>query len=398
MKIMVLSPTVIPYFSNFSKKDIELFLSDTKRKTNHLSLSFYNSEDSGSYYTNLSDPGLDAKSVAIASHISDKCISKKIDKLSFTLEKITTTFYSYGVLVIRGIAEVTSVDCNQTREDFDNQFGEIVRSIFKDHIELVLSRLGCNSYGNFYFQWLHKIFLLQSDGSDVSDHWLNKISASTLRGFKENGDRAYFGWGNSVVNQKKYESLVHISCGCDIAQFFYFSFHTFNKSIPGIIAQLNTDYSQGKLGAVRKTIVSLKHKIFEIEMQYADYLHSVAGDMRETATQFDMNWRIAELRTNVLKKIPILQDLLQDAENRASRKSNTFIEAILFGVSIFSLVGLFLSAHDYLSKPANQHRNSLDVILGMLPTNPHDILSLAVGISILSIVIFVLLKLPNSKE
>lgn len=397
MKIMVISPTVIPYFSTFSKKEIELFLSDVVRKTSQLSLSFCASEDNGSYYANLSDPGLDAKSVAIASHINDKSISRKIDNLSVILNEITTTFYSYGVLVIRGIAEVTSVDSGQTREEFDDQFSELVKSIFKELIESTCSKLECNSDGNFQLAWVHKIFLLQSDARDVSDHWTNKISISTFEEFKANGERSYFGWGDSVVNQKKYKSLVNIFNGCDIAQYFYISFHKFNKSIPNVIAQLNTNYRLGKLGAVRKTGVRLKQKIFEVEMQYADYLHSVAGDMRETASQFDKHWRIGELRTNVLKKIPVLQDLLQDAENRASRQSDTFVEAILFGVSIFSLVGLFLGAHDYLTKPANQHKNSLDVIHGMLPTNPTDVLSLAVGISILSIAIFLLLKLLSRK-
>lgn len=253
-----------------------------------------------------------------------------------------------------------------------------------------------NQDGNILrFAWVHRVYLKQSSSDKDVDRFISK---TTLKSFEHNDFSSHFGWGDSLINLERFKHHDDLYDGCIFSQYFYFALHQFNKFVPDVIEQLNTNYRLGKLTKIRKEGVHLKQRIFELEIQYADYLHSVAGEMRDPASQFDKNWRIPELRTNLMSKIPVLQDLLQDVENRSSRRSDIFIESVLFFVSILSLVGLFLGAHDYLTKPADQHKASFEVLVGMLPTNPNDILSLAIGLSVMAFSIFLLLKLLSKNR
>jgi len=389
---MVFAPTLLPIFSGLSRKEIAAKLA-MKNFHSSISLQCYENINEGdAYYRNLLDSGQEAKLVGIAEctfTLPETNASQKF----IPIDKTTLTIFPGGVSVIRSLFEIR-VEHFNSAEAFDLEFSEFARGILKKPITEINVALGGEFDKPLHLAWVHKVFL--TDWSNDENQKI--ISARTISEFQNDRHDSFFGWGESVVNIASYNSLIPLYEGCSIAQYFYFSFHRFNKLLPNVIAQLNSSYKLGQLVKVRKRGEKLKQTIFELEMQYADFMHSVVGVMREPASQFDERWRLAELRTNLRNKVPVLQDLLQDVENRTSRQSDAFVQAILFAVSILSLVGLFLGAHDYLTKPKDQHKSTLTVIRGMLPTNLDDVLSFAVGLSLISVIIFLLIKLWFRKK
>ena len=392
MRVFVTSPTTFHSLSSLTRDEVEEKLRVAFSQSNSTLIFNSSIDNENYYYKDLSDPGVEARSVAIAQHIKDISSTHKFDELSINIKSIGYSFFPDGIVVISAATELVNSSKPHTPEEFDKKFNSAISSIFAAELIGIKNLILDPSEAPCALAWIHKTFLIDTISG------FNKVSRfikSTTEADIDDTFRSHFGWGDSLINLSQYNSPHNLYSGCVISQYFYFAFHQLNKLTPDVIRQLNSSYKIGKLSKVRKEGFNLKQRVFELDIQYADYIHSVAGEMREAASQFHQNWRISELRSNLINKIPVLQDLLQDAEHRSARQSDTFVEVVLFVVSIFSLVGLFLGANDYLTKPTELHKASIEVLRGMLPNNPSDILSLAVFLSISAIFLFLFIKIFN---
>lgn len=235
--------------------------------------------------------------------------------------------------------------------------------------------------------WVHKVFMPEAS---FNQHLTGKtplartmIAPLTLKEWEEGKD--YYGWGDSI---KVTDDSSDWRDGCVVSQYFYFALDRFNRRVPELLFRLRSGTQKGLLGETRTLGTDLRHRISEKEIAYADLLHGIAGACRAPVESYNETWRFADLRRNLSSKLPILQDVLTEIQEKSQRRSNVIVEAMLFCVSSMSLIGLLLSSHDYVAKPAKDRVGSPAVLEAMIPRHPNDILSMAVGAALVGMLIF----------
>lgn len=90
--------------------------------------------------------------------------------------------------------------------------------------------------------------------------------------------------------------------------------------------------------------------------------------------------------------MPILQDVLTEAQVKAQNNTNRMVETLLFFVSFMSLIGVLLNSHDYALKNNKDKISTLQVLSAMLPLSLNDILSFAVALALIGLIVFAILR------
>lgn len=234
--------------------------------------------------------------------------------------------------------------------------------------------------------WVHKVFLPNEESlhhlSDRSDFAQALVAPLTLKEFMPDTD--YFGWGDSIkISDHSLPNNRSQSWrdGCVISQYYYFALDRFNRRVPELIFKLRSSVETDSLTMTRTLGMDLRHRVAEKDIAYADFLHGVAGDCRLPVESYDVRWRFADLRRNLASKLPILQDVLNEVQELSQRRTNATVETLLSIFSIFGLISLLLSSHDYVAKSPTDKVGTEDVLMATF-SGIHDILSVSVWLAL----------------
>jgi len=234
--------------------------------------------------------------------------------------------------------------------------------------------------------WVHKVFL---PDDQALQHLMTRpvlaqavVAPLTLKEWQPGTD--YFGWGDSIKvsdHALPDENFQGWRDGCIISQYYYFALDRFNRRVPELIFRLRSGVETDSLAMTRTLGMDLRHRIAEKDIAYADFLHGVAGNCRLPVAAYDVRWRFEDLRRNLASKLPILQDVLNEVQEISQRRTNATVETLLSVFSIFGLISLLLSSHDYVAKSPNDKVVTEDVIMATF-SGIHDILSVSVWLAL----------------
>lgn len=233
--------------------------------------------------------------------------------------------------------------------------------------------------------WVHKIFEIDcSDANAVkTDHRYGILIAEHVREAFD-GKRSEFSWGDSIHIAHTY-SIQTILTACVIMQYHYFVLDRYNRRLPYAITSVAKSGNEMSERVKQRLGMQMRHKLVMQDLTYCDLIQSVAGPLRVPMMGYHESWRFDELRQNVQLKLPVLQDLIADIQNKHQARSNSIVELMLFGVSLLSLVGLFIATHDYVVKPSKDKTTTTQVLVSMLPNKIDDILSFSILLSMLGL-------------
>jgi hypothetical protein len=421
VQIFTVSPAILPTLSGWSpKKFSDLYASFMSQKMDlqmYCELgNFGMTAQEFDLYTDIADAGANYQKyfslkfqIPIASLSSTQQLNKTKDLIEHVLPYIEIQLFDEMIAIA---TQTVSIDIDRAFEKFDGD-----RSLFDTYFVNYISQLTRLALAkvNAVITGLHKnsqiemgtaIDLMKPETlTTPSIGWVHKVfipTASELEAIRTkspliqgvvapltldcwDGHHDYFGWGDSIVSSSMKDGW-HV--GCVLSQYFYFVLDRFNRRIPNLIGRLRSGHASNSLSATREIGMNLRHRVAEKEIAYADALHGIASNSRIPMQAYDNTWRFKDLRANLAAKLPILQDVLNEVQDKAQRRASTALEALLFFVSIMSLVGMFLTAHDYVTKPPKDKASSYSVLIAMQPGHWADVLSLAVGAALFGLIIF----------
>jgi hypothetical protein len=274
--------------------------------------------------------------------------------------------------------EILNVEDNLSFEDFDGTYCQLTT----ESIQLI---------GDIYFRekikvgWTHKVFI--SHGEDKKKlSWLSAIPEQEEDRFGNN-----YGWGCSDIVEAG-GLCPSILMGCIASQYFYFALDRYNRQLPSLIRSIRQNSNRKPTSELQRDATQIRHKVKSTQIEYNDIINSVAGRFSAPLYAYHQSWRFERLSMNLNEKIPLLQNTIHELEAKSQARSSAAIELMLFAVSSFSLVSLFIATHDYALKPVTQKISTELVINAMQPVNPKDILSFSILLSLISLTIYIILK------
>lgn len=428
MDVFAIAPAILPSLSGLSARQLVALKTPISVEAAHQGFrceagSFGLATQEFDLYTDIADAGADYRDyyalrfripysflttdeldgaqehvIEIGSHIEIRVFDEMIAiasleaRISLNLENDFSNHQGkFDALFVRTISQI----CKDALCRVDQCIGLIIDAT---HVKSPLNRdlMSPQGLNQPRIGWVHKVFL--PDAQSLCH--LNTrpalaqaiIAPLTLKEWAPVTD--YFGWGDSI---KVPDRLVSEGGsqgwrdGCILSQYFYFALDRFNRRVPELIFRLRSGAIADSLAITKRLGMDLRHRIAEKDIAYTDFLHGIAGDCRSPVEAYNVRWRFDDLRRNLASKLPILQDVLNEIQEISQRRTNATIETLLSVFSIFGLISLLLSSHDYVAKPAADKVASEDVLMATF-SGIHDILSVSVWLALLFLFVITFIR------
>ena len=208
----------------------------------------------------------------------------------------------------------------------------------------------------------------------------------------DGGPNAY-DWGCSVVtkNPRYGEQWKDAVC---ISEYFYACFDIADTALPVAIANQRIETSRKKYSYVLESSQEIRHAVNLLHSDYTDLLVRCSSEGHRGLEMYHETWRMQSLLDGLKNKTNLLEELINAASERATRRNQEKVQYILVLITFLGVIGLFASLHDYLAS-------------GYDPGAPEILPRLALSISkvavfstslIIAILAFVAYFLYNKKQ